>query len=281
MTQRRRPRRQVLVHGARRVAQTPGAFRNWPAVLADMARGRLGGGPASLHFVTRAGPAIDCPNQPGARVPVYEIFAEDCYRLDWFLGALRDRPLQVVDIGGQVGTFACRLAAWHPKATVTSYEPSPATAAYLRANVAQNGLGDRVTVVQRAVSARTGTAAFEDNGGGSGTNGLVSAGHGTGGTVIEVETVPFHQVVASLATAPDVVKMDCEGGEYELVGGSSADDWASVQRLVLEHHQVPGRSWEELRRWFAAVGLHVQHHEQGPGVGTAWLSRDSLGPWSR
>src|SRR4051794_32617803 len=85
---------------ARRLAQTPRAFTNWPAVLRDMALGRAGRGPDSLTFRTRTGARIDTPNRPGARVPVYEIFADDSYRFEWFLGPLLHRPIRVFDIGG-------------------------------------------------------------------------------------------------------------------------------------------------------------------------------------
>ena len=70
--------------------------------------------------------------------------------------------------------------------------------------------------------------------------------------------------------------MDCEGGEYDLVYKSSPASWATVQRLVLEYHDVPGESWEEFRAWFAGVGLHVLRDERGPIAGTAWLSRTPL-----
>src|SRR5882757_5769220 len=96
--------RLVIALDAKRVAQTPKAFVNWPTVLKDLAAEKLGRGPAELHFQTRGGLKINTPNRPGARVPIYEIFAEDCYRLDWFLGGLGGRPLNVVDIGGHVGT---------------------------------------------------------------------------------------------------------------------------------------------------------------------------------
>jgi FkbM family methyltransferase len=270
-------RRRSLAHGLRRVAQSPGAFSNWPKILSDMALGSVGRGPESLSFATRTGLRIDCPNVPGARVPVYEIFAEDCYRLDWFLGSLRERPIQVIDIGGHVGTFACRLAQLHPTATIRTFEPSPTTARYLRRNVEQNGLGDRVTVFEQALAAERGFAELEDNQGGSGLNGLVSAGRGSIGTATRVETVPFDEVVAGGAAPVDFLKIDCEGGEYDLVYGSSPQSWASVQRVVLEYHEVPGQDWPKLRSWFEDVGLDVVRHlPSNEFLGAAWLSREPL-----
>ncbi|MGI8677589.1 MAG: FkbM family methyltransferase [Jatrophihabitans sp.] len=265
---------------ARRFAQTPRTFANWPTVLRDMALGRVGRGPASLRFQTRTGVRIETPNRPGARVPVYEIFAEDSYRFEWFLGPLLDHPVHVVDIGGHVGTFSIRLTQLHPHATVTAFEPSATTADYLRRNVAINGVGDRVAIVQRALAASSGRASFDDNGAGSGLNGLSSVGHATG-TPTDVETTSFDDVVASAARPVDAVKIDCEGGEYDLVLGSSPTSWASVQRVVIEHHPVPGHAWSELRTWFASVGLKEQDENFAGLHGCVWLSREPLPPFAR
>ena len=260
---------------ARRLAQTPGTFANWPAILRDMALGRAGRGPETLEFRTRSGLCIETPNRPGARVPVYEIFAEDCYRLRWLLGDLLDRPVRVLDIGGHVGTFSCRLAQLHPRAAIQVFEPSPTTVRYLRRNVDRNGFADRVTVYEQALAATTGYAVFDDNGAGSGLNGLLAAGHRSG-TPTKVEALAFDDAVALLDAPVDVVKIDCEGGEYDLVLASSADAWADVQRVVIEYHPVAGHSWPELRDRFVAAGLAVQDEHAGGGYGCAWLSRVPL-----
>ena len=260
---------------ARRLLQTPRTFANWPEVLRDMALGGTGHGPAELTFRTRSGMLINTPNRPGARVPVYEIFADDSYRLEWFLGPLLRRPIQVLDIGGHVGTFACRLAQLHPRARVQAFEPSATTAAYLRRNAAQNGLADRIEVFEAALAGDSGVALFDDNGAGSGLNGLVAAGHATG-TRLEVRTLGFDAAVAAAPAPVDVVKIDCEGGEYDLVLRSRPASWASVQRVVIEHHPVTGHSWSELRSWFAGVGLALQDLDEAGVHGCAWLSRDPL-----
>jgi FkbM family methyltransferase len=270
------------LHAARRVLQTPKAFSNWFPVLMDMAREKVGQGPDTLTFRTRNGLQIECPNQPGARVPIYEIFAEDCYHFDWFLGSLAQRPIQVIDIGGQLGTFSCRLAQVHPQATIVTFEPSSTSAAFLRRNVEQNHFADRITVVEKALAATVGFAEFEDNEGGSGLNHLVMNGGGTDTqSTTRVETTTFDAAVASAAGTVELVKMDCEGGEYDLVYASSPANWAPVQRLVIEYHPVPGQSWTELRTWFEGVGLTVQHETDETsegGVGVAWMSREPLPP---
>jgi FkbM family methyltransferase len=260
---------------ARRLVQTPRTFANWPRLLAGMARQPFGKGPRELTFRTRDGVTITCPNEPGARVPVYEIFAEDCYQLAPFLGPLMNRPVQVIDVGGHIGTFSCRLTKLHPRASIMAYEPSAVTADYLRRNIAQNQVADRVQVFESALAATTGTAVFSDNGAGSGLNSLRS-GHGSEGVETEVPTVSFDEAVASAPAPIDVVKIDCEGGEYDLVLGSSADSWSSVQRVVVEFHPVPGHGWTELRERFEAVGLRVQQESTLAGYGCVWLSREPV-----
>ncbi|MGN6605825.1 MAG: FkbM family methyltransferase [Jatrophihabitans sp.] len=269
----------ALSHRLRRVAQTPRTFTNWPTVLRqmsqhDLGRGRVGAGAAEeLTFVARSGQRITCPNVPGARVPVYEVYAEDCYRFDEFLGPLREQPLRVLDIGAHVGAFACRLAQFAPKASIESFEPSAATVGYLRRNVAANGLTDRVQVFAEAVASTSGWAEFADNGAGSALNGLTHGGDSTGTT--RVRTVAFDEVVGRGGPV-DVVKIDCEGGEYDLVLNSDPAHWASVQRVVVEYHPSPEHSGEELTRWFAARGLERTAHEPaGPQQGVAWYSRDA------
>ena len=265
----------TVLFRARRIAQTPRTFSNWLPMLADMAREKVGRGPESLSFEIRTGMRIDCPNRPGARVPVYEIFAEDCYRLEWFLGPLLQRPINVIDIGGHVGTFSCRFAQLHRQAKLWTYEPSSTTASYLRRNVEQNGFADRVTVNEMALSATSGTVVFDDNGAGSGLNGLVAAGHSTG-VATEVQARSFDDMVAAVGAPVDFVKIDCEGGEYDGVLGSSPSSWADVQRVVIETHPVAGHSWDELRTYFESVGLHVQELVEAQGYHCAWLSREPL-----
>jgi FkbM family methyltransferase len=275
----------VIRYELHRLLQTPRAFSNWPQLLAGLAREKVAKGPATLTFHTRGGQVITIPNAPGARVPPYEVFGDDCYDLRWFLGDLIDRPVHVLDIGAHVGTFSTLLGKVHPTATVDCFEPSPDTFEYLRRNIADNGLADRIHVHQKALAGETGFAIFDIQGAASGHNHMVFGE--VEGTGVRVETVAFDEVVAAARGPVELIKMDCEGGEYDLVYKSTPESWSTVQRLVLEYHDVDGESWEELRAWFADVGLHVLRNERGAIAGTAWLSRAPLrdpegrGPRSR
>jgi FkbM family methyltransferase len=269
-----------VVYNLRRVAQTPRTFSNWPEVLRHLGGSAVGREQQALTFRVRSGPTLTTPNVPGARLPIYEQFADDCYDLDWVLGPAG--RVQVLDVGSHVGAFTTNVASRRPDVWVECYEPSPASADYLRRNVEQNGLAERVHVHQQAMAAEKGTAELDDNAEGSVHNGLVRDGerlvHGEDAPgqrrVITVETTTFDQAVADAPYPVDVVKMDCEGGEYALVYASSPESWKTVQRVVMEYHPVEGETWAQLRDWLAGFGLTVvRHEENGPGLGTAWLER--------
>jgi FkbM family methyltransferase len=255
----------------RRTRQTLTAFDNGPRVLWELAAHRLPWGGDEVVFRAGSDLVVHCPNRPGARVPVYEIFAEDAYRLSSLLEGLT-APV-VLDIGAHIGCFALAVAAAAPAAQVHSYEASPATATWLARNVAANGLADRISTHQVAIAGRRGALSFADNDGGSSLNGLTAP---TGSThQVEVPCITFADAVTDAGGHVDLVKIDTEGAEYDFVLSSDAAAWASVRRLVLEYHDVPGHDWFELRDFFAGAGLRVTDLEAAtPRQGTAWLARE-------
>lgn len=250
---------------ARRFWQTLTSFRNGPALVWGLATQA-----DELHYRTTSGLRITCPNVAGARVPLYELFVEDAYKIDDLLAGLPE-DLVVLDVGGQIGCFATSLALAAPRATVHSFEASPGTAVYLEQNIAQNGLADRVIPHAVALADHTGSLTFAANVAGSGLNGMTSP---QAEQLVEVPCVTFADAVAAAGGTVHLVKMDVEGAEYPIVLSSSPADWASVQRVTLEFHGVPDRHWHELRDFFVAAGFTVRDTAFGStGYGMLWLDR--------
>ena len=137
-------------------------------------------------------------------------------------------------------------------------------------------------MVEAALAGETGFAMFEDHGGASVHNGLVDAhpvdDPHAAGVGVKVPTLSFDDAIAQAPGPVTLVKLDCEGGEYQLAYNSKPESWANVERVVLEYHDIPGESWSELRAWFAGVGLHlVEHRPERADLGLAWLARGFVG----
>lgn len=258
----------------RRIRQTPTAFSNPGSVFGHLLLSRGPFARPDITFDVRSnGYKVITPNAPGARHPVYEIFAEDAYAMDELLAGLPAAPV-VLDIGAQIGAFSLALASASPSAKVFSYEASPFTAGYLQANVDRNGLSDRVKVHATALASAEGEFTFMDSQSGSGLNGL-TAPEGMG-VEVTVPATTFDAAVAAAGGHVDLVKMDVEGAEYDIILPSSPASWASVQKVVMEYHPLAGHSLAQLEEFFAGVGLVRSHHETvREGLGALWLTRNS------
>jgi FkbM family methyltransferase len=214
--------------------------------------GRLPGGhrlamrfAASHYLGLGSGKDITTRTRGGSKMthPVYalsalfEVFGANLYNLP---GDFGDAPV-VVDIGGHIGTFTVALCEAYPSARCFVFEPAPDTFSYLRRNIEQNGLSARVTAQEAAVAGHAGEASMD-----LGTP--VASGHrhiSFGAKGARTATVPvkaFAEVIESVGSAVDILKLDCEGSEYSIVEETSVADWSAVRRVVMEYHpEEPAR----------------------------------------
>jgi len=129
--------------------------------------------------------------------------------------ALDVAPLDgvILDLGAHLGTFTLPAAATGRR--VVAVEGSPRNVELLRASADANGFADAVTIVPVAVSDRSGSVRFQEEG----PWGQVSrSGWGTGVVEVPARTVP--EILTELGVDHvDVVKMDVEGSEIAVVAG--------------------------------------------------------------
>lgn len=149
-----------------------------------------------------------------------EVFLDDVYRV-------KDRDLSgqvVVDVGAYVGDTAIAFA--RQGATVHAVEPSETYCRYIHRNLAENGLSGQVTVHEVGLSDR------ED----------------------ELETrhdrLRFREGVGyALTHLPahvDVLKLDCEGSEYHLLGEPRFLAHLAPREIRMEYHRGPAGVVEPL-----------------------------------
>lgn len=142
----------------------------------------------------------------------------------------------VVDIGANAGVFTV-WALKRGAARVIAVEPSPRMCEYLSRNVSLNHFSN-VTVVQAACGGRTGEAI------------LYSRGDELLNTLYRRDLVgsPFQPLCRTpVLTLEDIfnrynvgtchlLKLDCEGAEYEFLLNASDDTLSRVERIALEYH---------------------------------------------
>jgi FkbM family methyltransferase len=143
----------------------------------------------------------------------------------------------VVDVGANIGVFALYAAARAGEGRVLAYEPFPESYDYLRRNVAESGLRS-VTAFPVAVAGSPGERSLQITPDRLITNSLAPTGVGMGGPT--VPCVTLDQVFEGNGIQVcDLLKLDCEGSEYEILQNSSPETLARIRRVVGEYHEGP------------------------------------------
>jgi FkbM family methyltransferase len=220
-------------------------FRPSPSIVEQILTFSLGG----REFTAKA----------NYRTALYDMIAEvvdyDCYqlkKLEW----QPHRDHFIVDIGANVGVTALVLAQI-PGARVTCYEPDPENCALLRDNIERNGLRN-VSVRQAAVAGSDGKLQFQPHT--ESTGGFLAAdGAGSGAQTLTVDAVTLERVLEESATGEiDLLKCDCEGGEYEILEGFTPELAARIRNLTIEVHDLDrNRNIEWISQKLSGLGYQV------------------------
>ena len=163
---------------------------------------------------------------------------------------------RVVDVGANVGAFA--VLAGSSGARVEAYEPHPDTFAYLERNTADLG----VRCVQAAivgVAPASGSVGLE-------TDPASDTRHRVRHGGIQMRAVALTEAIGE---GCDLLKLDCEGSEFELLQETGADAWARVRRVACEVHPWAGAA-SAFAEGLGRAGFRVRLEERRAGLAVAF-----------
>lgn len=149
-----------------------------------------------------------------------------------------------VDVGAHIGGVTVGLAIDNPELRVIAVEPVPENAALLRQNIEQNGIADRVTVIEGAAGGKKAVDVWYGYRGDEvmehhawiGNSSLAYAR----ASDIAHETVHYPKPVRLSDLGPlSLIKIDCEGGEYAFLADPAVRD---VPLILGEWHPVMGNT---------------------------------------
>lgn len=181
----------------------------------------------------------------------------------------------VIDIGAAIGEFTIHALLAGAAHTI-AVDPAGNSLDLLRSNLALNGLSNApVTIRHAAVVARERlmAQAAENQGMISGERIAVEA------TADDPNAVPGVTLASLINELPgrtcDLLKLDCEGAEFEIILETPDADFAAVRRIVMEYHERIGRNVREIQTALERRGYTVVV-EEGPvhrGLGYLYASR--------
>jgi FkbM family methyltransferase len=206
---------------------------NWPLFLA-VKFGLTRRDP--LLFVTRQGVRAEVPRR--LLHTFKEIFMDECYLKD-LAHPLPESPV-IVDIGANAGYFMLQALSRFSGARVFAFEPVPANFRLLTRNRDLNP-GRTLVCVPKAVAGQPGELVLAFEGGDDFTTSATVLARGEGHkTEIRVAAVTLADILADHDLPRiDLLKMDCEGAEYEILYGCPPEVLARIDRIVMEVHTGP------------------------------------------
>lgn len=177
----------------------------------------------------------------------------------------------VVDVGAHVGAFAV-YAARVPGATVHAFEPSPSAFQVLQENIENNQLNNVHLHNQAVGGARSQRFLHVSD-----VAPLTTLyAEETAARPTEIECVPLDAVLGQMGDAPcDILKMNCEGAEYEILAGASEATLQRIQEIRMEYHTLPdGKDHRWLRTFLEERGFAIVYlRPEGPKGGFLWARR--------
>jgi FkbM family methyltransferase len=166
----------------------------------------------------------------------------------------------IVDIGANVGVFAVWASLLVPLGRVFAVEPSRAMFAFLEKNIERNALTN-VVAIPSAVSGTDGRSAFFSRGPGV-MNTLYSVDNYQSRfqKLEDVDSVTLDTLFTRWRIDRcDLLKLDCEGAEYEILLNASPQAFRRIRALAVEYHVgLNEHRPEELVRVLASHGFQAR-----------------------
>jgi FkbM family methyltransferase len=175
----------------------------------------------------------------------------------------------VVDIGANIGVFSLYAAREGAK-IVQAYEPAEESFDFLQKNIEENGFGKIIFPHRAAVVGKSSPPVWFPRQ--SNVFNAIKINSENTADNYTVLTVTFAALVNNISEPkPIMFKLDCEGGEYDIILNSEDSVFDRIEEIRLEYHRGPR---QQLFSRFEKLGFHRrQFMDSGEGGGYLWLTR--------
>jgi FkbM family methyltransferase len=186
-------------------------------------------------------------------------------------GELKNKSI-VVDIGANVGVFSLFTASQSPNASIYSYEPIKSNYAILQNNIKNNGFLDRIKAYNKGVAAVPGQRRIYVSS--SPSHSFTQSFASQESEIIECTTLE-NLIRDNNLSKIDVLKLNCEGAEYEILY-SASKALEIVRDIRMEYHILEDEQHriEPLTAYLVSIGFSITNiNPYCKTDGFLWASR--------
>ena len=189
-----------------------------------------------------------------------------------------DSDAVVVDVGANVGIFAMYAARHAPAAKIFCFEPVASTFQRLAQQIGSSPYASRILCAQKGVAAREGVRQIAV-GRGADVATLLPTDKADLARTESIHVTTLDRIVADVLgrtgrAAVSLLKLDCEGAEWEILETVSPPVLGAVERICIEYHVRPGYSEAWLNDRLGEEGFRaISVHRRPNGTGIVWYTR--------
>jgi FkbM family methyltransferase len=165
---------------------------------------------------------------------IKETFLDDFYHLmekdDKFHNGI------IIDIGAGIGEFAIQSAFAYPNCKIYGFEPYLESYALFEKNIALNDLKN-VTAVDAAIASVSGNFSIDTSSGNPLKYRMQTSE--VSNQTIKIRTIQLIDYMDQHGIQIcDILKLDCEGGEYDILLSLSTSTLIRFKKIVMEYHDT-------------------------------------------
>src|SRR6266513_1432574 len=182
--------------------------------------------PSEKRIQLRNGRELNLSHHNLDVVVLFQVFCERIYPTD--------SNTVIVDIGANIGLFSL-YAAFSGAKTVYAFEPNREAYRCMLENIGRNNLEKVIVPHNYAVTSKSNevvtipkTASPQNR---------IAYGNTNNDEYESVNTVSLNDIVSKEGISRvDLLKMDCEGSEYDIIAGINKSTFSKIGRIIVEYH---------------------------------------------
>lgn len=188
----------------------------------------------------------------------YWIFLENLVLDTYNLKELKKNKFKtVIDIGSNIGLFSIAARSTWKKANLICVEPNPNSLRSLRINLELNSI--KAKIIPRAVVGDNKIKKIKLY---TNENPAMASTFLGKGNYLEVKTTTLSSL-SKLIKGKTLLKIDIEGGEYDLLNTKNTNIFKKISYIAMETHDIDkSKNFSKVVKYFQKIGFKVSYSDR-------------------
>ncbi|MDO8512631.1 MAG: FkbM family methyltransferase [bacterium] len=224
-------------------------FSNWLSFIADYLK--LSN---NKYIIYKLRNGISLKTRSGSvdKNIIFEILIDKVYTPKGFEINSKDT---IVDVGAHIGVFSVYTATLAKQGKVYAIEPMPDNYALLQANIELNNLKNIITINEALSADNEGRNLNVSNS--TGGHSFIFSNNKNGELGVNTESLSVLFAKHNIQHI-DLLKMDCEGAEYEILFNTPKETMDKIDKISMECHDIDTeRNSSQLKQFLESNGFQV------------------------